>query len=40
MFLFVNPINESGFCGCEENGTCLTALCQVESLVEGGFCVF
>lgn len=26
MFLFVNPINESGFCGCEENGTCLTAL--------------
>lgn len=26
VFLFGNPINESGFCSCEENGTCLTAL--------------
>ena len=26
----------TGFGGCQENGTCLTAWCQVESLVEEG----
>ena len=25
-----NLMDESGFGGCQENGTCLTALCQVE----------
>ncbi|CAI9591811.1 unnamed protein product [Staurois parvus] len=24
-----NPMDVSGFGGCQENGTCLTALCQV-----------
>ena len=31
-----NLMDMSGFGSCQENGSCLTALCQVYSLVEGG----
>lgn len=28
-----NPIEESGFGSCLKDGTCLTALCQVQSVI-------
>jgi len=31
-----NLMVEFGFGGCQENGTCLIALCQVKTMVEGG----
>jgi len=31
----LSSMDESGFGGCQKNGTCLTALCQVLGLVDG-----
>lgn len=37
--MFGTPMDESGYHGCHTNGTCLTALRQAYSLVEGAFLV-